>query len=577
MLLASSRGAAVALALLALLPSTARAQSAGFAINRFDPAERGSDWFAADSLDMRGHGRVMLGATGDFSEKPLVLYDRDGDEQKAIIKHQLFVHLGGSVVLWERLRLGVNLPVLAFQSGQRGTVQGTPFEADDGPTVGDLRLAADVRLLGSYRSPFSLAGGVAVFAPTGKQEAFAGDGKLRVLPRLLMAGDIGNLVYAAKLGVQYRANDDGFNGSTKGTEAVVAAAIGYRSNDGKLVLGPEFFGSTVVTSSDALFAKRETPFEVLFGAHYKVTDDVRLGAGVGPGLTRGFGAPQVRGLLSLEWAPEPKKEPLVLRPVPSDRDKDGILDVDDACPDEPGVKSDDPKKNGCPLPADRDKDGILDVDDACPDEPGIKSDDPEKNGCPRRDADKDGIFDDDDACVNDPGIRTTDPLTNGCPPPKDTDKDGIIDPEDACPQSPGPRDPDPKKNGCPAARVEQGQIKILERVEFENNSAKLRPESDRILNAVLAVMKEHSEFTKLGVEGHTDNRGAAGHNLDLSRRRAASVMKWLVDHGVAATRLSSKGLGMTKPIDSNDTDAGRQNNRRVEFHILEKDGQPLAE
>jgi outer membrane protein OmpA-like peptidoglycan-associated protein len=577
MLLASSRWAACALALLALLPSTARAQSAGFAINRFDPAERGSDWFAADSLDLRGHGRVMLGATGDFSEKPLVLYDRDGDEQKAIIKHQLFVHLGGSVVLWERLRLGMNLPVLAYQAGQRGTVQGTRFEAEEGAAVGDLRLAADVRLVGSYRSPFSLAGGVAVFAPTGKQEAFAGDGKLRVLPRLLLAGDIGNLVYAAKLGVLYRANDAGFNGSTKGTEAVVAAAIGYRSNDGKLVLGPEFFGSTVVTSGDALFAKRETPFEVLFGAHYKVTDDVRLGAGVGPGLTRGFGAPQVRGLLSLEWAPEPKKEPLVLRPLPADRDKDGILDVDDACVDEPGVKSEDPKKNGCPPPRDRDKDGILDADDACPDEPGIANDDPEKNGCPRRDADKDGIFDDEDACVNDPGIRTTDPLTNGCPPPKDTDKDGIIDPEDACPEAPGPRDADAKKNGCPAARVERGQIKILERVEFENNSAKLRPESDRILNAVLAVMKEHSEFTKLGVEGHTDNRGAAGHNLELSRRRAASVMKWLVGHGIAATRLSSKGLGMTKPIDSNDTDAGRQNNRRVEFHILEKDGQPLAE
>jgi OmpA-OmpF porin, OOP family len=398
-----------------------------------------------------------------------------------------------------------------------------------------------------------------------------------VLPRLLLAGDIGNLVYAAKLGALYRANDAGFNGSTKGTEAVVAAAIGYRSNDGKLVLGPEFFGSTVVTSGDALFAKRETPFEVLFGAHYKVTDDVRLGAGVGPGLTRGFGAPQVRGLLSLEWAPEPKKEPLVLRPLPADRDKDGILDVDDACVDEPGVKSEDPKKNGCPPPRDRDKDGILDADDACPDEPGIANDDPEKNGCPRRDADKDGVFDDEDACVNDPGIRTTDPLTNGCPPPKDTDKDGIIDPEDACPEAPGPRDADAKKNGCPAARVVRGEIKILERVEFENNSAKLRPESDRILNAVLEVMKEHSEFTKLGVEGHTDNRGAAGHNLELSRRRAASVMKWLVEHGIAATRLSSKGLGMTKPIDSNDTDGGRQNNRRVEFHILEKDGQPFSE
>src|SRR6186713_1485997 len=130
MSLASSRwSAGAALALLALLPSTASAQSAGFAINRFDPAERGSDWFAADSLDMRGHGRLMLGATGDFSEKPLVLYDRDGEELKAIIEHQLFVHLGGSVVLWDRLRLGVSLPILAYQAGEGGTVQGTTFEA----------------------------------------------------------------------------------------------------------------------------------------------------------------------------------------------------------------------------------------------------------------------------------------------------------------------------------------------------------------------------------------------------------------------------------------------------------------
>ncbi|HVY29383.1 MAG TPA: OmpA family protein [Polyangiaceae bacterium] len=578
MSLASSRWAACALALLALLPTTARAQTAGFAIDRFDPAERGSDWFAADSLDLRGHGRLMLGATGDWGYKPLVLYDKNGDELRDIIEHQLFVHVGGSLVLWDRLRLGVNLPILAYQAGEGGTVNGQRVEASKDAAVGDLRVGADVRLLGEYRSPVSLAAGVAVFAPTGKQEAFASDGKVRVLPRLLLGGDIGNLAYAVKLGVLYRANNDGFNGSTKGTEAVVAAAVGYRSNDGKLVLGPELFGSTVITSGDAFFSKRETPFELVLGAHYKVTDDLRIGAGAGPGLTRGFGAPQVRGLLSIEWAPEVKKEQLVLRPLPpKDRDNDGILDKDDACPDEPGVASDDPAKNGCPLPGDRDKDGILDKDDACPDEPGVASDDPAKNGCPRLDTDKDGIFDDEDACVKEPGIRTTDPTTNGCPPPKDTDKDGIIDPEDACPEQPGDKNEDPKKNGCPAARVEQGQIKILERVEFENNSAKIRPESDRILNAVLAVMNEHPEFTKLSVEGHTDNRGGANHNLDLSRRRAAAVMKWLTDKGIDKARLSSKGFGMTKPIDSNDTDAGRQNNRRVEFHILEKDGKPFSE
>src|SRR5438046_2577899 len=66
----------------------------------------------------------------------------------------------------------------------------------------------------------------------------------------------------------------------------------------------------------------------------------------------------------------------------SDRDGGGVLDAEDACPDEPGVRTDDPKTNGCPPPKDRDGDGILNSEDACPDDPGPKNDDPKKNGCP---------------------------------------------------------------------------------------------------------------------------------------------------------------------------------------------------
>jgi outer membrane protein OmpA-like peptidoglycan-associated protein len=573
MSLAWLRRAGYATALLTSVSSVAHAQSEGFAINRFDPADRGSDWFAADSLDLRGHGRLALGVTGDWGEKPLVLYDPEGNERSATIAHQLFVHAGASLMLWDRLRLGVNLPILPYQAGEGGTVDGVEYQASEDAAIGDLRLSADVRILGKYRSVATLAGGVAVFAPTGNQDAFAGDGQVRVLPRLLLAGDIGPFTYAAKLGVMYRANDTGFDGNPTGTEAVVAAAAGIRAIKGRLVIGPEVFGSTVITDGDAFFSRRSTPFEIAGSAHYKIADTVRVGAGFGPGLSRGLGSPKYRGLLSLEWAPEPPKPPLVLKPL--DRDHDGIVDAEDACPEVPGIASSDPKKNGCPVPGDRDRDGILDNVDACPDEAGIASEDPAKHGCPRPDTDQDGVFDDEDACVKDAGIRTTDPLTNGCPLPKDADHDTIIDAEDACPEAFGPKNEDPKKNGCPAARVEQGQIKILERVEFENNSAKLRKVSDPVLDAVLKVMNEHPEFTKLSVEGHTDSRGAAAHNLDLSRRRAASVMKWLTDHGIAKGRLTSQGLGMTKPIDTNDTDQGRQNNRRVEFHILEKDGQPL--
>jgi OOP family OmpA-OmpF porin len=554
---------------------SAAAQNAGFSIDRFQPAERGSDWFAADSLDMRGSGRLILGATGDWAYKPLVFYALNGDEETAVIRNQFYAHLGADVLIADRLRLGLNVPIAVYQSGDSATLGTTTYRSSSATTVGDLRLAADLRLLGEYRGPVEFAAGVAVYLPTGSQAAFTGDGKVRVAPRLMMAGELGAFVYAGQVGLLYRANNAGFDGAATGSEVFLTAAAGLRVADERLVLGPELYGSTNVTSGDAFFARRTSPFELLFGAHYLAARDVRVGGGFGPGITRGLGAPEFRGLFSLEYAPA-IAEPVAEKQPELDRDHDGILDAADACPDVPGVKTDDPSANGCPAPKDRDKDGVLDADDACPDDPGVKTEDPKTNGCPPpKDRDQDGVLDADDACPDDPGVKTEDPKTNGCPPPKDRDKDGILDDQDACPDAPGPANTDPAKNGCPEARVEAGQIKILERVEFENNSAKIRPESNRVLNAVLEVLTAHPEFGKLGVQGHTDSHGAPAYNKRLSEQRAASVMKWLVDHGVARARLSAQGFGLERPIDTNDTEAGRQNNRRVEFHILEVDGKAV--
>jgi hypothetical protein len=76
-------------------------------------------------------------------------------------------------------------------------------------------------------------------------------------------------------------------------------------------------------------------------------------------------------------------------------------------------------------------------------------------------------------------------------------------------------------------------------------------------------------ITKLAVEGHTDDRGEVAHNVDLSDRRAASVLRWLVEHGIDTVRLTAKGYGPQRPIADNGTLYGRAKNRRVEFHILE--------
>jgi outer membrane protein OmpA-like peptidoglycan-associated protein len=231
----------------------------------------------------------------------------------------------------------------------------------------------------------------------------------------------------------------------------------------------------------------------------------------------------------------------------------------------PGVRTGDPKTNGCP--PDRDADGVPDADDACPTVAGVKTSDPKTNGCPP-DRDADGIPDAEDACPTVPGVKTGDPKTNGCPP--DRDADGIPDAEDACPDQPGARDPDPKKNGCPPAFLQGTQIKIRDPFKFRFNKTELDPAGDPILEAVLAFLKEHTELKKIRIEGHTDNVGGEEFNRKLSEGRAASVRKWLVAHGVDASRLTSKGLGQSQPVDNNATEEGRRNNRRVEFHTEEE-------
>ncbi len=542
----------------------------GFALDRFEPAERGSDWFAGDSLDLRGAARPAFGVVGDYAYKPLVFYDANGNEIRPLIRHQLFLHVGAALNLWSRLRIAANLPVAVVNEGASGTVNGALYAPATGPHLGDLRLSADLRLFGEYRSVITGALGASVWLPTGSREAYTGDGKVRVSPHFGVAGEVGPFDYTARVGFDYRAQDATLAGQSLGSTLSFVASAGFRLPGERFVVGPEFYGSTVL--KDGAFTKHGTPFEGIVGAHYRFDDGIRIGAGVGPGFTEGYGSPELRALASLEWMPEVQKPPPPPPPPPKDRDGDGIFDKDDACPDEKGVKSDDPYKNGCPI-RDRDGDGILDPDDACPDEKGLASDDPKKNGCPDRDGD--GIFDADDACPDEKGVASDDPKKNGCPPPKDTDGDGIIDDEDACPNDPGPRSDDPKKNGCPPARIEKGQIRITEQVQFKTASDVILPASDGILEAVKKILDDHPEIGKVSVEGHTDNRGSAAYNKKLSTRRAASVVKWLKSHGIDGKRLSSAGYGFERPLDTNDTEEGRQVNRRVEFHILEVDGKPV--
>jgi outer membrane protein OmpA-like peptidoglycan-associated protein len=101
-------------------------------------------------------------------------------------------------------------------------------------------------------------------------------------------------------------------------------------------------------------------------------------------------------------------------------------------------------------------------------------------------------------------------------------------------------------------------------ITFDIDKADIKPQSMGTLNMIIRIMK-NNPVLKFEIEGHTDNTGDAKHNLDLSQQRAESVKSELVSLGIDGSRLTTKGFGDTKPIDSNDTPEGRANNRRVEF------------
>jgi OOP family OmpA-OmpF porin len=136
-----------------------------------------------------------------------------------------------------------------------------------------------------------------------------------------------------------------------------------------------------------------------------------------------------------------------------------------------------------------------------------------------------------------------------------------------------PPAPEPEPEPEPPARVtvEAERIRVDEKIHFEIGSAEISAESDSLLSEIAQVMNDNPHVRKVRIEGHTDNQGAAPYNLDLSRRRARAVRERLIANGVEAGRLESQGYGLTRPIETNDTDAGRAANRRVEFNILEQD------
>jgi OmpA-OmpF porin, OOP family len=251
-----------------------------------------------------------------------------------------------------------------------------------------------------------------------------------------------------------------------------------------------------------------------------------------------------------------------------DRDGDGISDRLDKCPDEPESWNGFQDADGCPDDADTDGDGIPDSRDMCPLEPEDKDGYLDDDGCPDPDNDADGVADIVDKCPNEPEDPDGYEDQDGCPD-LDNDKDTVADVDDQCPNEPGPQGGE--RPGCPGNAlvvVTDKEIRITQQIHFETGKDVIRRESYAVLDAVADVLRKNTGM-RIEVQGHTDNRGAAGYNLGLSERRAASVRQYLVAHGAGAERLVSHGYGLTRPLLANDTEQNRALNRRVQFIRIE--------
>jgi OOP family OmpA-OmpF porin len=221
---------------------------------------------------------------------------------------------------------------------------------------------------------------------------------------------------------------------------------------------------------------------------------------------------------------------------------------------------------------DRDGDGIPNDLDGCPDEPETVNGYKDTDGCPDGDTDGDGIFDEVDACVNDPETVNDFEDEDGCPEP-DTDSDGFYDKQDSCPNEPESDNGYKDGDGCPDEVPEDVEkiIGTIEGITFDNDRDTIRKSSRKALDNAVKVLTEHTEI-RIEISGHTDTNGEREHNLDLSRRRAESVKKYLVEHGIDETRITTIGHGPDKPVDTNDTEKGRANNRRIEFAPIKRPG-----
>lgn len=306
--------------------AVAQTQPQGFAVERFYPSAPGAGWIVMDDLNLRGGLGGALSFAAGYSHNPLRLKSADGSESLALVRHQAFYEFGAAVTC-DRFRIYLNASSPLVVQGDSGSFEGYSFPpgytektshqcgagkrvcVDPGwnpDTIADPRIGFDARLYGAPGAPLRLGLSTQLYFPAGEHSDYLSDNTFRAMDRLLIAGDLGRIVYAAHVGAHFRlVNDSPAPGSPRGSELLFGLAAGPKLSlaDGHhaLIVGPELFGATAFRDA---FGSKTTAVEALLTGRWEGTDShgaqTRLKAGAGAGLHSEFGAPEWRAVIGIE-------------------------------------------------------------------------------------------------------------------------------------------------------------------------------------------------------------------------------------------------------------------------------------
>lgn len=485
----------IALALVLALPSLGMAQTTvpldRFNVNLFSPAIGPNNYLEVDGARIDSHLTPAAGLFIDYAHEPFVLFDASctddsmtncdvDDVNTELVSWLLTGNIWGSLTLFNRVQVGLVVPV-SFGSGEDfETIVGgdTPIRIPGGSTagLGDVRINAKVRITGEGDGLYF---GANVFAtlPTAQlidDESFGGDDSLTVGAEFIGQFVQNGIHVAGNVGGFYR-GEQTFLSSAQGSQLTYSLAVGYEITPLIMVFAELDGASSFSSEVD------ENPLEAAIAGRMR-QGDFEFTLAAGAGLVSGAGIPVVRVIGGFAWAPSR-----------GDRDGDGVLDTDDACPGDPEDRDDWEDEDGCPE-ADNDGDGMLDGDDPCPNEAEDIDEFQDEDGCPDRDNDEDGISDGFDSCPNDAEDMDGDRDEDGCPD-QDTDRDGIPDATDQCPDEPEDTDGFGDEDGCPEVDFDGDGLpddaddcpdepEIMNGVEDEDGCPEDDQDGDRIVDTI---------------------------------------------------------------------------------------------